>query len=83
MVLPMSKTVVATVSVFTFLGVWNDYLWPSLKAHGLDDIGIYLWDHNKERVFEWAETIIDTETTSMIRGWHFTGTVEIISKHCA
>lgn len=26
----MSKTVVATVSVFTFLGVWNDYLWPSL-----------------------------------------------------
>lgn len=29
-VLPMSKSVVATVSVFTFLGVWNDYLWPSL-----------------------------------------------------
>lgn len=26
----MSKTVVATVSVFTFLGVWNDYLWSSL-----------------------------------------------------
>ena len=30
MFLPMSKTVVATVSVFTFLNVWNDYLWPSL-----------------------------------------------------
>lgn len=30
MVLPMSKTVVATVSVFTFLNVWNDYLWPSV-----------------------------------------------------
>ena len=30
MVLPMSKSVVAAVSVFTFLGVWNDYLWPSL-----------------------------------------------------
>lgn len=30
MVLPMSKTVVATVGVFTFLNVWNDYLWPSL-----------------------------------------------------
>lgn len=30
MVLPMSKGVVATVSVFTFLNVWNDYLWPSL-----------------------------------------------------
>ena len=49
----------------------RDYLWSSLKAHGLDDIGIYLWDHNKERVFEWAETIIDTETTSMIRGMAF------------
>lgn len=30
MVLPMSKGVVATVSVFTFLNVWNDSLWPSL-----------------------------------------------------
>ena len=30
MVLPMSKSVVATVSVFTLLNVWNDYLWPSL-----------------------------------------------------
>lgn len=30
MVLPMAKSVVATVSVFTFLNVWNDYLWPSL-----------------------------------------------------
>ena len=29
MVLPMSKTVVATVSVFTFLNVWNDYLFTS------------------------------------------------------
>lgn len=30
MVLPMSKGIVATVAVFTFLNVWNDYLWPSL-----------------------------------------------------
>ena len=29
-VLPMSKTIVATVGVFTFLGIWNDFLWPSL-----------------------------------------------------
>ena len=29
-VLPMSKSVVATVSVFTFFGVWNDFIWPSL-----------------------------------------------------
>lgn len=30
MVLPMSKSAVVTVGVMTFLGVWNDYLWPSL-----------------------------------------------------
>ena len=30
MVLPMSKAVVAPVSVFTFLNLWNDYLRPSL-----------------------------------------------------
>ena len=29
-VLPMSKSIVATVAVFTFLNVWNDFLWPSL-----------------------------------------------------
>lgn len=29
-VLPMSKSIVATVGVFTFLGIWNDFLWPSL-----------------------------------------------------
>lgn len=29
-VLPMSKPIVATVSVFIFLAVWNDFLWPIL-----------------------------------------------------
>lgn len=49
----------------------RDFLWPSLKAHGLDDIDIYLWDHNKERVLEWAETIIDEEPSPMIAGLAF------------
>ncbi len=29
-VLPLSKPIVATVAVFCFIGVWNDYLWPSM-----------------------------------------------------
>lgn len=29
-IIPVSKAVFATVSVFTFMGVWNDYLWPQL-----------------------------------------------------
>lgn len=49
----------------------RDYMWRALCAHGLDDIEIYLWDHNKERVFEWAQTIIDDETTHMVAGMAF------------
>lgn len=49
----------------------KDYIWPTLKAHCLEDIEIYLWDHNKERAFEWAETIIDDETDEMIAGIAF------------
>ena len=29
LILPMSKPIVATTMVFTFIGVWNDYVWPS------------------------------------------------------
>lgn len=49
----------------------KDYMWPALVAHHLDDIEIYLWDHNKERAFEWAEAIIDEETEHMIAGIAF------------
>ena len=44
MVLPMSKSVVATVSVFTFLNVWNDYLWPSLVFTSSDLLTAQLSD---------------------------------------
>ena len=30
MILPLSKPIVATVATFGFIGVWNDYLWPTL-----------------------------------------------------
>lgn len=46
----------------------KEYLWPSLVAHKLDDIEIYLWDHNKERAYEWIKEIIDDETKHMIAG---------------
>ena len=29
-ILPLSKPILATVSVFCFIGVWNDYLWPTM-----------------------------------------------------
>lgn len=49
----------------------RDYMWPALKEHGMEKIQIYLWDHNKERVLEWAETIIDEETVDMVSGMAF------------
>ena len=49
----------------------KDYMWPALEKNNLTDIDIYIWDHNKERAFEWAETIIDEETTHMIKGIAF------------
>ena len=49
----------------------KDHMWPALVEHELDDIEIYIWDHNKERAFEWAETIIDEETAGMIAGVAF------------
>ena len=29
-ILPLSKPIVSAVAVFCFIGVWNDYLWPSM-----------------------------------------------------
>ncbi len=48
-----------------------EYLWPALKAHGLKGIEIFIWDHNKERAFEWAEALIDEKTDEMIAGIAF------------
>ncbi len=31
-ILPLSKTVLVTVGIFSFLGSWNNYLWPLLCA---------------------------------------------------
>jgi multiple sugar transport system permease protein len=31
-VLPLSMPAQATLAIFTFLGAWNDYLWPLVSA---------------------------------------------------
>ena len=30
LILPLSKPIIATVMVFTFIGVWNDFIWPQM-----------------------------------------------------
>ena len=44
---------------------------PALMAHGLNDIAIYIWDHNKERAYEWAQTILDGAVNPMVAGVAF------------
>ncbi|WP_373216614.1 glycoside hydrolase family 30 beta sandwich domain-containing protein [Ruminococcus sp. 5_1_39BFAA] len=47
------------------------YLYPALQKHGLTDLEIYIWDHNKERMVERAREVIDAETDHMVDGIGF------------
>lgn len=49
----------------------RDYMWPSLRENGLEDMEVFIWDHNKERAFERACTIIDETTDHMVTGLAF------------
>lgn len=49
----------------TFLA---EHLWPAIVKNNLTDIEIFIWDHNKERAYERACAIIDSETSHMIAG---------------
>lgn len=46
-------------------------LYPAMMRHQLIDLEIFLWDHNKERLFERACCTIDQETDGMIAGFAF------------
>jgi multiple sugar transport system permease protein len=35
-IMPLAKPVLATLVIFTFLGTWNDYLWPLVSATDRD-----------------------------------------------
>lgn len=49
----------------------SNYLNPSLVKHNLTHIAVYIWDHNKERLFDRAQTVITEKTDSMISGIAF------------
>lgn len=49
----------------------RDYLYPMLVKNKMEDIELFIWDHNKERVFERATEIIDETTDHMITGIAF------------
>lgn len=49
----------------------RDYMYPALQKHGLSYVEIFIWDHNKERVYERACQTIDEDTKDMISGMAF------------
>lgn len=49
----------------------KEHMYPALIKNELQDIEIFIWDHNKERIYERACTIIDDTTTHMIAGLAF------------
>lgn len=49
----------------------RDYLYPALQQNGLGHIELYIWDHNKERVYERTCDIVDETTKDMVAGVAF------------
>ena len=53
----------------TFL---RDHLYPEMEKAGLaGKVGLYIWDHNKERVLEWTRGVLDETTRPMVAGVAF------------
>ena len=53
----------------TFL---KDYLYPAMREAGLTDkIGIYIWDHNKERMIEHIDEMLQDDIYDMIEGFAY------------
>lgn len=49
----------------------KDYLCPTLRVSDLSDIQIYVWDHNKERLFDRACAVLTEDTSPMVSGIAF------------
>ena len=50
----------------------RDYLYPTMKEAGLSEkIGIYIWDHNKERMIEHIDAMMDKDIYDMIEGFAY------------
>lgn len=49
----------------------RDHLYPAMKNHGYEDIEVFIWDHNKERIYERVRDTVDKETKQMITGAAF------------
>lgn len=49
----------------------RDFMYPALQEHGLGNVEVFIWDHNKERIYERVKEIVDSETDAMVAGAAF------------
>jgi glucosylceramidase len=49
----------------------RDFLVPALRVQNLEDVELFIWDHNKERAYERARDILDRDMDAMIQGVAF------------
>lgn len=49
----------------------RDFLYPSLLKNGLGDVAVYIWDHNKERLYDRVREVVDDSTNGHIAGAAF------------
>ncbi len=49
----------------------RDYLYPAMVRNGLEDVEVFIWDHNKEHVYERMRDTLDQDTDSMLTGAAF------------
>lgn len=50
------------------------YLRPRLARQGMDEMEIYIWDHDKDGLVDWAElAFADEANYKELTGWHSTG----------
>jgi glucosylceramidase len=47
----------------------RDFLYPT--SHGFENIEVFIWDHNKERIYERVRDTVDEETREMVSGAAF------------
>ncbi len=49
----------------------RDFMYPAMLARGYDDIEVFIWDHNKERIYERVRDVVDDSTKEMVAGAAF------------
>ena len=68
-ILPLSKPVLATLGIFTFLGAWNSFIWPLLMLSSTDNktlpLGLQLFNSRSAMRVPWHQ-IMAASTFSII-----------------